>query len=380
MKKKILFVNDEMTMGGVARILNTFLKMIDRDKYEVDLLVLHKRGELLSEIPGDINVICGSSFFSVIDRPLKECRGKELFYKFRLLFYMKTGLIKNKIVKERRKILDKHYDIEFSAKEGFCTIFTAYGDSNRKINWVQVDYKESNYSSHHMNLVKDALGHIDMNIACSNQVMESYKELFGVSRICVIHNLVDEKRIRDMSLEECDLKLDDNGKINLITVARFHRQKGVDRLIRIHAKLKDYYNLIIIGDGGLKDELHSLAKELNCFDDIKWLGLKSNPYPYVRQCDLFVMSSLYEGYPTMSVESLISDTPVLTTLVAGVSEQINDSNGYIVENSEDALYKKLDELKDKRDVLIKLKKDLENYHYDNQAILNKYYGVLDENN
>ena len=92
------------------------------------------------------------------------------------------------------------------------------------------------------------------------------------------------------------------------------------------------------------------------------------------------MSSLYEGYPTMTVESLLSDTPVLTTLVAGVSEQIDDSNGYIVENSEEALYKKLDELKDKRDVLLKLKKDLENYHYDNQSILNKYYGVLDENN
>ncbi len=377
MKKKVLFVNDEMTMGGVARILNTFLKMIDRDKYEVDLLVLHKRGELLSEIPSDINVISGSEFFSVIDRPLKECKGKELFYKLRLLFYMKTGLIKNKIVKERKKILDKHYDIEFSAKEGFCTIFTGYGDSNKKINWVQVDYKESNYSAHHMELVKDALKHIDMNIACSKQVMDSYKELFNVSKICVIHNLVDEERIRNMSLEPCDLKLKDNGKINLITVARFHRQKAVDRLIRIQAKLKEYYNLIIIGDGGLKEELYSLAKELDCFDDIKWLGLKSNPYPYVRECDLFVMSSLYEGYPTMTIESLLSDTPVLTTLVAGVSEQIDDSNGWIVENSEEGLYKKLDELKDKKDILIKLKKDLNNYHYDNESILNSYYKIFE---
>ncbi len=377
MKKKVLFVNDEMTMGGVARILNTFLKMIDRDKYEVDLLVLHKRGELLSEIPSDINVISGSSFFSVIDRPLKECKGKELFYKLRLLFYMKTGLIKKKIIKERKKILDKHYDIEFSAKEGFCTIFTGYGDSDKKINWVQVDYKESNYSAHHMELVKDALKYIDMNIACSKQVMDSYKELFGVSKICVIHNLVDEERIRNMSLEPCDLKLEDNGKINLITVARFHRQKAVDRLIRIQAKLKDYYNLIIIGDGGLKEELYSLAKERDCFDDIKWLGLKSNPYPYVRECDLFVMSSLYEGYPTMTVESLLSDTPVLTTLVAGVSEQIDDSNGWIVENSEEGLYKKLDELKDKKDILIKLKRDLNNYHYDNESILNSYYKIFE---
>lgn len=375
MKKKILFVNDEMTMGGVARILNTFLKMIDRDQYDVDLLVLHKRGELLSEIPSGINVIEGSKFFSCIDRPLSECKGMELFYKLRLLFYMKTDLIKNKIVSERNKILNKHYDIEFSAKEGFCTIFTGYGDSDLKANWVQVDYKESNYSSHHMGLVRDALTHIDMNIACSNQVRDSYQELFGVNRICVVHNLVDEDRIRNMSLEPCDLKLDDK-KINIITVARFHPQKAVDRLIRAYSKLKDYYNLIIIGDGGLKDYLYNLAKELNCFDDISWLGLKSNPYPYVRKCDLFVMSSLYEGYPTMTVESLLSDTPVLTTLVAGVSEQIDDSNGWIVENSEEGLFNKLDEIKNDKANLLKLKKNLENYHYDNENILNRYYEIF----
>ena len=378
MKKKILFVNDEMTMGGVARILNTFLKLIDKDKYDVDLLVLHKRGELLKEIPSGINLIEGTSFFNTIDRPLKECRGKELFSKLRLLFYMKSGLIKNKIKRERKKILDKHYDIEFGAKEGFCTIFVGYGDSNRKINWVQVDYKESNYSSNHMKLVRDALGHIDMNIACSNVVMESYKELFAVSKICVIHNLVDEKRIKDMSEMSCDLKLASNGKINLITVARFHPQKAVDRLIKIYSKLKDYYNLIIVGDGILKDELYSLARQLNCFDDIKWLGLKANPYPYVRKCDLFVMSSLYEGYPTMTVESLISGTPVLTTLVAGVSEQINDDNGYIVKNNESFLFDKLDELKDKKEELVNLKKNLKNYHYDNESILKSYYEVLDE--
>lgn len=375
MKKKILFVNDEMTMGGVARILNTFLKMIDKDKYEVDLLVLHKRGELLKEIPEGINVIEGTKFFSCIDRPLSQCKGSELFYKLRLLFYMKTGLIKNKIVKERKKILNKHYDIEFSAKEGFCTIFTGYGDSDKKINWVQVDYKESNYSSHHMGLVKDALSHIDMNIACSKQVMESYKELFDVDRICVVHNLVDEDRIRNLSLEEPDIDIDDK-KINLITVARFHPQKGVDRLINIYAKLKDYYTLTIIGDGELKDELYKQAKELNCFEDIKWLGLRSNPYPDVRKCDLFVMSSLYEGYPTMTVESLISDTPVLTTLVAGVSEQINSTNGWIVDNSEEGLFNKLDDLKNSKKELLKLKKDLLNYHYDNESILRRYYEIF----
>lgn len=375
MRKKILFVNDEMTMGGVARILNTFLKMIDREQYEVDLLVLHKRGELLEEVPKDINILEGTSFFNAIDIPLRQCKGVALFRKLVLLFYMKTGLIKRKIKRERKKILSKHYDIEFSAKEGFCTIFTGYGDSDKKINWVQVDYKESNYSSNHMSLVKDALKNIDMNIACSAKVMESYKELFDVKRICVIHNLVDEERIRSLSLKDKSIETDGE-KINLITVARFHKQKGVDRLINAYAKLKNHYTLTIIGDGELKDELYGLAKEKACFDDIKWLGIRTNPYPDVRACDLFVMSSLYEGYPTMTIESLISDTPVLTTSVAGVGEQINEKNGWIVENSEEALTAKLNELKKSKELLKEMKKYLLDYHYDNQKILNEYYKLF----
>ena len=376
MKKNILFVNDEMTMGGVARILNTFLKMINKDDYEVDLLVLHKRGELLSEIPEGINVIGGSDFFSTVDIPLSQCNMHNIFSKIRLLLYMKTGLIEGKIKKERKKILNKKYDIEFSAKEGFCTIFTAYGDSTKKFNWVQVDYKESNYSSNHMGLMKKVLKHINMNIACSDKVRDSYKELFDVERIITVHNLIDEERIYKMSLEEPNTIVSDN-LINIICVARFHHQKGLDRLIRVYSRLTDYYNLTIVGDGELKEELYSLSKELDVFDKITWTGIMANPYPEIRLNDLFVMPSLYEGYPTITVESLISDTPVLTLEVAGVKEQIiKDYEGWVIDNSEESLFHKLNELKDKKELLIEYKNKLKKYHYDNESILEKYYEVF----
>ena len=376
MKKKILFVNDEMTMGGVARILNTFLKMINKDDYEVDLLVLHKRGELLSEIPEGINVIGGSDFFSTVDIPLSQCNMHNIFSKIRLLLYMKTGLIEGKIKKERKKIFNKKYDIEFSAKEGFCTIFTAYGDSTKKFNWVQVDYKESNYSSNHMGLMKKALKHINMNIACSDKVRDSYKELFDVERIITAHNLIDEERIYKMSLEKPKTIVTDN-LINIICVARFHHQKGLDRLIRVYSRLTDYYNLTIVGDGELKEELYALSKELDVFDKITWTGIMANPYPEIRLNDLFVMPSLYEGYPTITVESLISDTPVLTLEVAGVKEQIiKDYEGWVIDNSEESLFHKLNELKDKKELLIEYKNKLKNYHYDNESILEKYYKIF----
>lgn len=376
MKKKILFVNDEMTMGGVARILNTFLSMIDRDKYDVDLLILHKRGELLKEVPEGISVYGGSPFFKTVDIPLSQCKFSDLFSKFRLLFYMKTGLIKKRIKKERELFLKKEYDIEFSAKEGFCTIFTAYGNSDKKINWVQVDYKECNYSKNHMKLMKEALQLIDMNIACSNKVMEAYKELFNVDRIQVIHNLIDEKRIYEKSLKNSQFDFGSD-KIKLITVARFHHQKGLDRLIRIYGQLDAYYDLTIVGDGELKEELYSLANKCGVLDQIRWTGILANPYPEIRHSDLFVMPSVYEGYPTITIESLISDTPVLTTEVAGVKEQLTEPHyGYVVENSEEALFAKLNYLKDKKELLRKYKEALKDYHYDNESILNEYYKIF----
>ena len=290
---------------------------------------------------------------------------------------MKTGLIRNRIIKERKKILSKHYDVEFSAKEGFCTLFTACGDSKKKINWIQVDYKEKNYSANHMKLIKSALKNIDMNIACSKTVMESYKEIFDVERICVIHNLMDDKRILNLSNEEASIEVDSD-KINLICVARFHPQKGVDRLIKAYSRLKDFYSLTIIGDGELREELYSLSKELNVYDDIKWLGMRANPYCDIRQCDLLVLPSLYEGYPTITVESLISGTPVLALDVAGVREQIvKKEYGWVIDNNQDSLINKMIELKNCKQLLVDYKAKLQSYKYDHQSILNQYYDLFE---
>lgn len=374
-KKKILFVNDEMVMGGVARILCTLLKVIDKDKYDIDLLILHKHGELLDEIPDDINVIEGSKFFDTVDIPFKDASFSQKISKMKLFIFMKTGAIKNKIIKERKILLNKQYDIEFSAKEGFCTIFSAFGDSKKKINWVQTDYKENNYASNHMNLLKQALQFIDMNIACSEQVSNSFKEVFGVNNITVIHNPVDNNRIKELSEMNCEFKLNKN-KINLITVCRFHPQKALHRLIKAYANNKENFSLTIVGDGELYNELHNLALDLGVDNDINWTGILSNPYPLIKNSDIFVLPSKYEGYPTITIESLISRTPVLSTDVAGISEQINNSNGWIVENNDDSIDQFLknnnaikEEIKNKKYFLI-------NYRYDNDSLLNSIYKIF----
>ena len=382
-KIQILFVNDEMQMGGVARVLNTLMAALPEDRYDIDLLVLHKEGMLLEEIPEHVHVIEGSDFFRPVDQSLellwqeKDIRG--VMAKLWLLTYMKTGLIKSKIQKERRKILTKQYDVEVAAKEGFCTIFTAYGNSKKKINWVLTDYSVCNYSKNHMPLVKKALEHIDLNIADSEQAKDAYEQVFGVSNGITIHNLMDTDRIKR------DLELDDGSEINgtdgpnIITVARFHPQKSIDRLlIASHETYLagNHHTVYLIGGGEEEEKLRAMVKDLN-MDNVVFLGYRQNPYGCMKKADLYVSSSLYEGFATVISESLIVGTPVLATEVSGAREQITSPDyGWVVENSQkgltEGLKNALSSIKDLADRKIYLK----SYTYPNDEILKQFMEVL----
>ena len=380
--KKILFVNDEMAMGGVARVLNTLMAELPEDLYDIDLLVLHNHGEMLGDVPAKVRILSGTSFFNTVDESLANLWArkdwKAIFSKIRLLFYMKTGLIKEKIRKERQKILDTQYDVEVAAKEGFCTVFTACGDSKRKINWVLTDYSVCNYSSNHMGLVKNALQKIDLNIADSRQALIAYQTVFRVQNGIDIHNLMKTDKILSGKDEETP-ELLDTGLPKCISVARFHPQKSIDRLLKASRYAWDQgyaHELYLIGGGEEEEKLRNLAKELQ-LDHVYFLGYKDNPYSYMHQCDLFVLSSLYEGFATVISESLIAGTPVLTTDVSGCEEQITDPMyGWITENSQKGLNEGLTEALKDRNKLGQMKDHLKDYVYPNEEILQQFIKVL----
>jgi len=384
MKKKLLFVNDEMVMGGVARILCNVLKRFDLDEYEIDVLILHPHGELLNEIPSGINRIQSSDLFNAVDVNLKfaviQRRWKDVFNKLIFLFYMKTGLIKSLIKRERKKLLHKNYDIEIAAKEGFCTIFVANGDSKRKINWIHIDYSAVNYSSHHMDIMIDSLSQIDLNIAVSKRSKEAFRNLFGVNNIISIRNLMDINGLKEKSLEPCEI-LYDTDCVNLVSVGRFHPQKAMDRLIQAMRPLNETgikTHLYLVGDGELKANCEALAKRLGVYEQITFTGSKRNPMPYIKQADLFCLPSLYEGYPTTIIESFFAGTPVLSCDVSGVHEQITECvNGWIVENNQEAFISKLVEVVQNRNQLKEMRKSLFDYTYDNESIFKEFVNAIE---
>ncbi len=381
MKKKILFVNDEMINGGVSKVLNNLLAHLDYEKYEVDLLVLHKHGEMLADVNENVTVLGGTPFFDTVDLNLNELlKGGKIIKalrKIRLVASMKTGGIVKKIQKERKKILKKKYDVEIAFKEGFCSIFVASGDSKRKINWIHVDYGVMNYSKHHMTLMKEILPWFDQHVAVSQTAAESYERIFGVKNVKVIHNLIKDQDILEKAKAEA--KMPDG--FNIVSVGRLHPQKAYDRLVRIHKKLIDdgyKFHTTVVGGGDLEENIREQIKDLNVEDSFHLAGNQTNPYPYVRKSDLFVLSSLYEGLPTVVYESLILKKPVVTTSVAGVKEQLENKYGIITENEEEALYKAIKSLFDHPEELKKYQDALKDYTYDNEGLLKEFYSVVND--
>lgn len=387
MKRNILFVVDEKRMGGVSVLFETIISLMDTSNYNIDLLVLHNNGEMFKNLPNNINIIYGSSYFEAIDYTMKEVIKKKsiklLLKKIKVVLDMKSGHIESAIKSERKKILTKKYDVEIAFKDGFTALFTAFGDSKRKIHWLHYEYKKTNPNEKYDKLFKRILPTFDKIVAVSDNVKKCFNDIYHLDdKVIVIYNVVNGERIIELSKEESDVLLNNN-ELNLVSVGRLHEMKGYGRLIDTIYKLKcdgifDKVKLRIYGDGPLFESLNQKIVDLDLTNDVFLMGSVMNPYKYIKNSDLFILSSIYEPFGLVIVESLTLSVPVLATLNSATDKLIlNDYNGLIVENSLDGLYSGLKKIIENKEILKKYKNNLTNYFYDNNEQLNKIKQILD---
>ncbi len=386
-KKNVLFVVDERKMGGVSVLLEDMLNMIDNNKYNIDVLVLHNNGDMLDQLGKNVRVLYGTPYFSGIDYTMKEAirslNLKTIFHKLQVIFDMKSGLIKKKIISERKKILDKKYDTEIAFKDGFTAIFTAYGDSSKKIHWLHYEYKKTNPNEKYNKLFLDVFRHFDCFVAVSDSVEEAFNNIYKKEdKSIVINNLVDTNKIKNRAKEKCDVLLNKK-EINFVSVGRLHKQKGFDRVIEAIKMLKDN-NLLpdnfkyrLYGDGSEKTYLLDKVNEYGLNDYIFLMGEVKNPYKYIKNNDLFILSSVYEPFGLVIVEAMTLGVPVLATKNHATGELIDDRwNGYITDNSTDGIYAGMKYLIANKEEINKYKKNLKKYSYRNDKIIEQIEEVL----
>ena len=259
-------------------------------------------------------------------------------------------------------------------------IYTSFGDSKRKIAWMHSDVLIKDYSARYFKKMKIATNSMDVCIAVSDKVAESYEKKYGVQNIRVIQNVIDDEEILLKSNMKKDVEFDDK-QLNFISVGRLDYSKNYEMLFNVAKKLRDEefkFKIYLIGEGSEREKLEKLVKENSMESVFILCGRKENPYPYVKSADMFLLSSRYEGLPTVVIEALILHVPCLATDVAGIRQILNNKGGIVTRNDETDFYLKMKELLLNEKKIISLKKELDNYKYDNELIINNINELFDK--
>lgn len=343
---KILFMIHDLSVGGAEKVLVNLVNNLNREKFDITVISLFGGGVNEQFLRNDIRY---KSIFK------KTFRGNS-----KLMKLLTPRQLHNLFVREK-------YDIEVSYLEGpSARIISGCPDNSTKlVSWIHVEQHTKEIASGSFRSYEEAKQCYCKfhNIICvSEYVKNDFLNIYpDIKNIEVLYNTNETADIIAKSKEAVTEDCFKNNEIKLIGVGKIVPVKGFDKLARIHKRLKDIgyqIHTYVLGVGDDRKKIEAYLDANGISDSFTFLGYQTNPYKYVRKCDLFVCSSHSEGFSTAATEALIVGTPVVTTSVSGMEEMLGENNEYgvIVENNEDALYQGIKMLLDNQRLLDHYKK------------------------
>lgn len=395
MKKRILFVINSLTIGGSEKSLVSLLNTIDYSKYDVDLMMFKVGEEFDIYIPKEVNVLDIPNYYKFLSNKNFDLnltnKIKFLITRLKTSINLRINSFKKNYInteqilyKSQHKILsklDEKYDVAIAYSQGFPTYFVADKvNANKKIAWINCDYATTKYDK---DIDEKFYNKFDKIVAVSETIRKSiinikpqYKD-----KIEVILDIVNPKLIEMMACEKNVFK--DKSCINILTVARLViHHKGYDTAVKAANILKNNkYNFkwYVIGDGEDREELEKLIEKYKIEDCFILLGKKENPYPYMKNCDIYVQPSKREGFGLTVVEAKILNKAIVCTNFNTAKELINENeDGIIVNHNEEDLYRGIKKYLDNSKLKRKIEDALKNSQsYDSTSQIEKIYTLLE---
>ena len=337
-KKKILIRIGSLRHGGAEKVLVTFLKNLPQDKYEIDLLLNLYSGKYLSEVPNWINIIYLNKGEMITTNKIKDIPKKATRVIYQNLLKKRPSLL------YKGKLKGKKYDIEFAAIHGMRDeILNSPLQSSKKIVWIHNDLSQL---KEYTEIEIKKFFSFDKIMVISEKIEKLFLDLAEnetqKQKIVKIYNPLDTEEILSKADKPFNNYEFDEKVPTFISVGTVFPQKGFDRLLKVHKKLLNEgfkHKILIVGDGYDFENIRKLKTELNLDQTATMLGFSDNPYPYFKNADFYILSSRYEGFPTVLFEAITLKKKIITTEVSGVREMLNDGElGLIVENSEEGIY------------------------------------------
>lgn len=362
--KKILFFTNGLYGGGAEKVLQTLLHYIDKSKFEITLYSL--RQEKLNNLyPKDVIYRCIFSSYSeqssFLRKILVKCKNKILLW---IYYHCSPRIFYKLFIKES-------YDTEVAFIEGYATriISGSPNPNSKKIAWVHINLEINHWTTiAYQNSKEEEEAYTKFNqvISVSRSVQATTEKLFkNINNSITLYNPIDANNIIQLSSQFVPFNKSLQ-RIRLISVGRYVQQKAFHRLVSITAQLiTEGYDieLWLVGEGEQRTALEKQIESLNLKDKVFLTGFQNNPYPYIKNADVFVCSSLTEGYSTVVTEALILECPVITTDCSGMKELLLDGKcGIITENNKEALYKGIKRFLESPHIQQQLKQNIRIYN------------------
>ncbi len=359
--KKVLFITNSLGLGGSEKAMAEMINRMNLEKYDITVLALNKTKSYVSFNDG-IKIINGWKSIERFMIPWKKYIFS--FHKYRdigvlirkTMFsikcrynYKNTHISKFfwKYFEKRIDKIDTFYDIVIGYGQGIPTYFLKNKvNTNRKIAWLNTDLEKAHYDTEYIRQFYEAT---DVIVTVCQNGKNIIKRLYPEmdQKTVVFYDIHDVDGIITKSYEEEDILSRETG-IKILSVGRLVEAKAYHLAVEaaniLHKNNIDF-KWYIIGDGELRASLSRQIDEYNLNDTVILMGSKTNPYKYMKNCDIYVQTSIYEGLCLTIAEAMIFNKPIVSTNFPSIYEKIiNGENGLIAEMNAESIAQNIQSL------------------------------------
>jgi glycosyltransferase involved in cell wall biosynthesis len=398
-KKRLLFFAHSMGVGGIERSLLGLLHAIPANRFEVELFLLDSRGEFFPQIPSNVKVISCPKAYQYLAWPIAEAFFSKGFFiavarliarlvvKLRTALGLPPGDLLSRSHRYALIFLPKiygQYDLAISFWEPHDIVINKV-NAKRKVAWIHTDYT-SLETGVAVKFDKKTWAKADCIVGVSTSVTKSFAEVFPElkNRLSVIENILSPQFVNtqaNLNYPPADMPLYPSVLI-LCSAGRYTHQKAFDLAALACRKLLDAGMKVrwyILGYGPDEPLLRKLISENKLEDSFILLGKRTNPYPYMKACDIYVQPSRYEGKAVAVREAQMLGKPVLISDFATASSQLEHNiDGYIAEAGVDGLVRGIQLLAKDAELRHRLADTAASRDYGNLAEVEKVYRLINE--
>lgn len=343
---KIAFFVQHMLCGGVENALISLSEKLVEQGHDVTIYVIKNKGDFIQKIPKSVSwhlipmkeeirkkIPVGGSKIAIW-----ECMEQQHYFcaaKYLLNRVLNRGKFAElNVPLEKIPMLNQKYDIavNFHMHSPFLVWYLSERvKAERKITWIHNDFTTTGYD---IMRLKQYLDCCQEFYGVSKKLVREFVTIIPEyqSKAKVMYNIVPVDAILEKSRERAP-EFEGLSCLKILSVGRLEAQKGYKITLEVCKILKEAgysFKWIVLGEGTERSILEKASKDAGITQELNFIGIRMNPYPYFRNCDLYVQTSLHEGYVTTVTEANIFEKPIVCTDVSGAREQIEDGvNGYV---------------------------------------------------